>query len=294
MPEFHATYLPASETKSPWQVDTLGAGYSKTEPGESYPPSNHPEDHLFEWERGRVLDEYQILFVSRGSGILETEETGPVSLEAPFVFLLFPGVWHRYRPDPVRGWEEHWIAFDGSYIRSLHEQGIVNRQQPIFEVGHADMILTQFQIVHDEAKAESLGFRRIVASAIIQILALSTSLPSRQKEEQQAVRASIRKACFLIRERTNEAISAEELAAELNVGYTYFRRMFKRYTGLSPKLYHTQLRLERAKRLLRESDQTVGEIASHLNFDSPFHFSNWFKKRTGAAPKNWRESVSPT
>lgn len=288
----HATYLPATESKSPWQIDAIGAGYSETKPGESYPPPNHREDHLFEWERGRILQEYQILFVAHGGGTLETEDLGAISLRAPFIFLIFPGVWHRYQPDSETGWEEHWIAFTGDYVETLQGQGLISRNNPVYEISHADMLLAQFQIVHDEIRSESLGFRRITASAIIQILALSTSLSSREKEEQQAIRSSIRRACFLLRKRTSEAINAEEIASELNLGYTYFRRMFKKYTGLSPKLYHTQLRLERAKRSLRESEKTVSEIASQLNFDSPFHFSNWFKKHVGTAPKIWRLDVA--
>lgn len=102
------------------------------------------------------------------------------------------------------------------------------------------------------------------------------------------MRSVIRKACFLMRERIDTTLSPETLASELNVGYTYFRRLFKKYTGLSPKRYHDQLRFLKAKSLLRDTTLSVSEIADNLAFDSPFHFSNWFKKQAGLAPSRWR------
>ena len=128
----------------------------------------------------------------------------------------------------------------------------------------------------------------------MQILALATSLPLRTEEENQPMRATVRQACFLLRERTDSVVSIESIAEELKVGYTYFRRMFKRYTGFSPKQYHTQLRFERVKRLLRESDLSIGEIASLLSFDSPFHLSQWFKKLADTPPTIWRKQKLDT
>ena len=104
------------------------------------------------------------------------------------------------------------------------------------------------------------------------------------------MRAVIRKASFLLRERTDANLSVETLADELNVGYTYFRRLFKKYTGFSPKQYHTQLRFERVKRLLSETDLSISEIANLLNFDSTFHLSQWFKKLSGTPPSTWRQA----
>ncbi|WP_449436448.1 AraC family ligand binding domain-containing protein [Pedobacter steynii] len=35
------------------------------------------------------------------------------------MFLLFPGVWHRYKPHPKYGWEEYWVGFNGTYPDEL-------------------------------------------------------------------------------------------------------------------------------------------------------------------------------
>ncbi|MDQ8204625.1 AraC family transcriptional regulator [Pelagicoccus sp. SDUM812003] len=293
MPSDFAIYLPRTDEPSAWMIDILGTGFAAVGPNEAYPRDQHPEDHSFEWSRGRTLSEYQVIFIARGNGLLETENSGAIAVEAPAVFVLFPKVWHRYRPAPESGWEEHWIAFDGAYADRIRERGVLDPSSPLRQVGHAEALLGQFQLVQEEVRSEALGFRSIAASAIIQILALSTNLPLRRKEESQAIRSVIRKATFMLREHDHAAISPEEIAAKLNVGYTYFRRMFKQYTGMSPKQYHSQLRLERAKRMLLYSEMNVSQIAEALSFGSPFHFSNWFKKLCAQAPSDWRESNRP-
>ncbi len=281
-------YLPQPESPSPWKLEILGAGYAAVEPGDEYPPRQHPEAHYFQWERGRLLSEYQAILVTEGRGTIETAGSEPRALEAPFLFLLFPDVWHRYRPDPSTGWHEYWLAFDGPLPRELQASGAIGPAAPYFLAGHSELLLAQFQLAHDETRSEALGFRRICAAAIMQILALATTLPVRTEEEREPMRAIVRKACFLMRERADSALSPEQLAAELKVGYTYFRRLFKKYTGMSPKRYHCQLRLQRTKNLLRDTGMSVGQIASALSFETPFHLSGWFKKQTGLSPSQWR------
>lgn len=281
-------YLPQKSDPSPWGVDALGAGIAEVLPNQSYPLPGHPREYQFDWERGRTLSSFQALYITRGSGEFESESVSLRAFEAPCLFLLFPNNWHRYRPKAEHGWQEHWIGFDGSLPRQLLDAGTLEYQSPFFEVGNHTGVFDQFQLVFEEARNEALGFREIAATAILQILALATALPSRRLEETNPMRTVVRQACFLLRDRVDRTLSVEDLASELNVGYTYFRRMFKRYTGFSPKQYHNQLRFERVKRLLQETNLPIGEIAALMAFDSPFHLSEWFKRRAGRPPSAWR------
>ena len=80
----------------------------------------------------------------------------------------------------------------------------------------------------------------------------------------------------------------QELARELNVGYSHFRQAFKERTGLSPKQYQTRTRIRKAQDFLANTSKSVKEIAEILGFDSPFHLSNQFKAHLGTAPQKWR------
>ncbi len=285
-----AIYLPQPEEPTPWGIDISGAGSASIAPGAAYPPQHHPIDHYFEWDQGRTLEEFQLNLITNGSGTFETEATSPVTVSGPLLFIVFPGVWHRYRPDPQTGWQESWVGFRGAYAEQLQAAGTLSPKRPILHIGNSEMLLAQIQLIQDEVKSEAFGFRSIAATAIMQILALATNLPERKEEENHPMRKTIRRACFLMRQRSGEPLCPEELAVELNTGYTYFRRMFRKYTGISPKRYHSQLRLQRVKRALRDSAGSVSEIADKFGFASPFHLSNWFKKETGLSPRDWRQS----
>ena len=83
-------------------------------------------------------------------------------------------------------------------------------------------------------------------------------------------------------------LTIQQLAEELGVSYSNFRKLFKEHTGLSPATYQQDLRLQHAKELLTTTDMSIKEIAYRLNFDSPDYFSSKFKQKTGRKPSDLR------
>ena len=75
-------------------------------------------------------------------------------------------------------------------------------------------------------------------------------------------------------------------------GYSadHFRRCFKEDTGTTPLEYMTNLRINRAKKLLCATPyQSVESIASDCGFSDEFYFSRVFKKQTGTSPREYRK-----
>lgn len=101
----------------------------------------------------------------------------------------------------------------------------------------------------------------------------------------------INKAKLLIRENLTNNISLESIASEINMSYSWFRKIFKEYTGFSPANYIQEMKLQRAKNLLISSDLSIKEIAYSLNFDSISYFSSTFRKKTGYTPLQYRMSI---
>ena len=87
---------------------------------------------------------------------------------------------------------------------------------------------------------------------------------------------------------TPEDVSMPEIAERLNVSYTKFRRLFKEYTGMSPAQYFINLKIHRAKEMLRGSNASVKEISIILHFENPNHFTALFKNKTGLTPSEYR------
>ena len=107
-------YLPLGEDVRTRSLYVVAGGYTMIPAHTPYPPMLHPSDHHFLWRQGRTLQEYQLIYITRGGGLFEGKSCGCCRLQAGSLFLLFPGEWHRYSPDPATGWDEYWVAFQGT------------------------------------------------------------------------------------------------------------------------------------------------------------------------------------
>ena len=94
-----------------------------------------------------------------------------------------------------------------------------------------------------------------------------------------------------IRESLEDTLTIQDLAQELGVSYSSFRKLFKEYTGFAPALYQQTLKLQRAKELLSTTNESIKEIAYRLNFESPDYFSAKFKNQTGMKPSDFRNTT---
>jgi len=88
--------------------------------------------------------------------------------------------------------------------------------------------------------------------------------------------------------RLAEDIKLSDLAELLGMSPFHFGRMFKQSTGISPHQYVIQQRIEQAKRLLKNSDQAIIDIALECGFNSHSHLSKQFRQVTGLTPREFR------
>ena len=85
-----------------------------------------------------------------------------------------------------------------------------------------------------------------------------------------------------------EKFSLQEIANALYINGSYLLRVYKAHTGHTLLWYHSHLRCEKAKELLKESDLSISEIGETVGFVSSAHFSHVFKKMTGMTPSAYR------
>lgn len=94
-----------------------------------------------------------------------------------------------------------------------------------------------------------------------------------------------------IHEHFSEDISVAEIAEQLYVTPNYFSRVFKKQTGMGCLEYINQVRMEKAKELLRNSRRLAYEIAEIVGFKDANYFSIAFKKYTGFSPTEYRDRI---
>lgn len=89
-------------------------------------------------------------------------------------------------------------------------------------------------------------------------------------------------------EHIAEEFNLDRLAAQAGLSKFYFNRLFKSALGVSPSRYHIRLRMDEARRLLRETKRSVVEIALDVGYANPSHFAQLFRRETGLAPSDYR------
>jgi transcriptional regulator GlxA family with amidase domain len=115
-----------------------------------------------------------------------------------------------------------------------------------------------------------------------------SALAQRQSFAGTDILRVIEQAKSLLGEQVDQPVNMEKLAADLGVGYSWFRRMFREYTQLSPSQYHLQLRINRACELLSRTTLPVAKVSERIGFESPYYFSHIFREKTGYSPRAYR------
>ncbi|WP_460687575.1 AraC family transcriptional regulator [Niabella aquatica] len=281
-------YLKIGNIEEKWGFYVTAMGYSKVEPHDPYPNQQHPQSHQLTWDRGRTLNDYYLVFISRGSGVFCSAHTDPKEITEGTCFFLFPGVWHRYKPDSKSGWEEYWLGFHGEYANLLMQNNFPDAKNPFINVGLSKELLVLFNKVTDYSKASFVGYPQQLAGLALQLLGIVKNALLNKQYEGNPTAKLISKAIFLLQESFDKPINVQSIAYELNMSYSAFRKSFKNITGHSPHQYHLELRLGRAKELLESTILNVDEIAEQTGFESAYYFSRLFKQKIGVSPKNYR------
>ncbi|WP_158883377.1 helix-turn-helix domain-containing protein [Amycolatopsis anabasis] len=102
--------------------------------------------------------------------------------------------------------------------------------------------------------------------------------------------ARVRAAVAIMRERLADPVTLADIADEVHLSVYHLVRVFKDATGETPYRFLTRLRIEEAKRLLRDTDLAIDRIAPRCGFASPGALSAAFLRHTGARPSGYRNS----
>lgn len=271
-----------------WPVYVIGCGFASVPAGHPYPPTQHPSDHHFTWRRGRVLDEYQLVYLTRGGGWFESRETGRRRVDAGHIWALFPGVWHRYTPARATGWDEYWLAFSGVQAAAIVARYGFSAARPIREPGVGRALVDVYEKILDELREERYGSRTLIAAWIHEALARADVEERRRELSGNEIGEAVLKARARMVECMDRDLDMRQLARELHVSYSWFRRKFRADTGFSPAQYHLQIRINRAQELLRATSLPISEVAARIGMSGVHYFSRVFRAKTGLSPSEYR------
>ncbi|MDR1406801.1 MAG: AraC family transcriptional regulator [Tannerella sp.] len=282
-------YFSISALDEAWGIVVTTVGRQLIPPHSSYPLSQHPQSHIFNPDNGRVLKEYQLIYIPEGGGYFESESYKRQRITAGTMILLFPNEWHTYEPDKESGWIEYWVGFRGAHIDKRVKNGFFSPEKPVFKLGFSSAILGLYEDILTHAAEEKAGYQQLISSIVLYILGSVWFMYRNETFTDSFAVIKINEARAIMKQNIEKQISPKKIAEDLGVGYSWFRKMFKKYADVSPAQYQANLKFLRARELLDTTDMNISEIAYKLNFENVGKFSTFFHKREGIPPLHYRK-----
>lgn len=263
-------------------VAVLFAGGSQTKPGHQLGP--------------KVVDYYLIHHVLSGRGEFtcggETYALGPGDN-----FIIAPNELVRYASDPDAPWRYRWVAFRGDGAAPLLEAaGLAAPRRPVVHTGRSRRPGVLIARIERAFRERMPGAALHAGGSLLQLFAAyRDALPAGDADSAAGspeIEATVRQAIAYLSTQYAEPISIELMAESLGYNRAYLSKLFKQATGLTPVTFLLRLRLDKARRLLRERfDLTTGQIAASVGFQDPLYFSKQFHRQYGESPTDYRAAV---
>lgn len=233
--------------------------------------------------RMRILDSFGLVFITGGKGTFRDSFGNQQSCRAGNLLLLFPGVPHAYGNTDPRGWDEIFLLFTSPLIGPLLDQGFLQKDNPVWSLSPVDYWKLKFEVFLRDIPPEG-------EAGDLREIAMLLALLSQAKDQQERIFTgeTERWVPHAKQQLGNSPAPLEEVARNLGMSYEKFRKQFKAATGMSPKQFRSQERIARARDRLRETSDTIQQIALEMEYCDPYHFSKQFKKFTGLTPTDFR------
>ena len=282
-------YLISNEQDILWGTATTTIGMQEGLPGVPYPYGEHPPGYMFSTEKGRILQEYMLVYIYKGRGWFWSDHCPKTLIKAGDAFLVIPREWHNYAPDPETGWWEAWVGFRGDFVDRLVEHRFLDASHPIYHFGVSAMMWEYFAEALKIAISQRPAFQQHLAGYIHLILSTIYAANRQMPNHISHITEKIVKAKNIMTANVCRNMRMEDVASQVGMGYSMFRKEFKKHTGFSPGQFCTEYRMARAKDLLLNTCLTGKEIAYELGFETPSYFYEVFRQHEGISPSTYRE-----
>lgn len=266
------------------ELNVLFAGESQTKPDHALGP--------------KIYDYYLLHAIVSGRGTFRTE-TDVYELGAGDCFLIHPGQLVSYISCHADPWKYRWVAFTGEAGQSLVESAgflpgcpVLNTTKESKESKvpeYMQNIQERFHLKQESAHTAAIGYLHLIWAEIMNC----STKPSRLTVMEPQVQRTVKQIINYMTSQYAHPVSIEQMCASLGYNRAYLSRIFKKETGISPVTYLLKLRIDQAKRLLRERPElSVEQISASVGLTDPLYFSRQFKRFCGQSPTSYRKEIT--
>ncbi len=196
---------------------------------------------------------------------------------------------HRYAPAPGAGWEVIYLRFSGSAAPGYEKYITDHTSCPVFSIDNQKTVQSLFWQIHSLHSKQADYSELLISMNIIRILTeicmFHLSAPVQAAQYPDVVNYVFHHLNTFYMEK----ITLDMLAEKFFVNKHYLMREFKRCAGKSIMEYLTEVRLSKAKNLLRYSSKSIEEIAAETGFCHATHFIRTFRRVEQVTPLFYRK-----
>jgi AraC-like DNA-binding protein len=234
-----------------------------------------------------------LLYVHSGEGILEFDGTfHPLTAGCAFQFPV-PSEMHLHSSTErplfyyTVQYDYKLVDWDGATARCLDPEATLLPIGAVIQMEEAEVLHDRMRHLYETWMSKKEGFAVKTKLEFLSILLYVYEHQS-VRNEVYGTRLMMLESANYIREHYEEPLSRELLAERVALSPSYFSIVFKRHTGCTPMQFITQVRLEKARQMLRETNKPVAEIAREVGFRDPLYFTRVFSQEVGMSPREYR------
>lgn len=235
---------------------------------------------------------YVLHIVRGGKGKLEMNRK-VYYLETGDAFLIPPETEAWYEADKEDPWTYMWVGFTGMKAEVCAGAAGFSLKNPVRRVecadelgGYIDKMLEAHQLSYPDELRRNSYLMLFFSSLISEYL---KEIPSAGPSHPYPYSVYVKHAMEYISFNYGHKIKISELADYIGVNRSYLTSSFKKAVGCSPQEFLVNLRMDKARALLKETGMQINAIASSVGYPDQLAFSRIFKQRFGMSPKAFRE-----
>lgn len=183
-------------------------------------------------------------------------------------------------------------------LRMLRAGSSLLFQRPLTPLTDDARLRVTLESISAEMESGDAGWREVARSLVNQLAIhlLRAHINVQRSDEIELSRVGIvdrrlRRAIEFMHDNCGRELNLAEIASAAFLSEFHFARLFKKITGATPHAYLASLRIEKARRLLAETDLPITEVGAQVGYTSQSHFTKIFREATGSTPRAFRQAV---
>ncbi len=231
-----------------------------------------------------TFSHYGAFLLLSGSGVYSDSHGRKTELTPGCFVQRMPGEPHITEVTGDGKWLEFFVCFGRDFYEFMARQGLLSRNPVLFHPLTESLLQRCISLLERFRTVSDRQIFSLFLSAQEFVMALTNTAQNEQFERWDRKMAQ---ACALL--CASDYPSPVEVAEKIGMQYETFRKRFKAAFLCSPSAYQMQYRLNDSKRLLLDSNMTIGEIAWQCRFADAFSYSKAFHKYYGLSPTQFRK-----